>query len=277
MTADLKNHLTYNFSIEELVFANRNKAYGAYVLRRSYPKNLMLAFGFAVTLFLGGITAPLLLKSNAGETLLKKVGTGSIIFESMPVPSIGKTISVEDLSKLIPKVSTFKYMAPIVRPDENVIEDYSPDVTMLKNAIPGLVTRKGMEDGVDVTLIDYKEPVNNNIVKDNNTEENTIFTWAEEMPRYAEGEEAMFAFLTENIHYPELARKVGIEGKVMVNFNVERNGTLSNVRIIKSIGGGCDEEALRVVSLMTGKWKAGKQNGRAVKVNISIPIVFRMN
>lgn len=276
MTAVLKNRFNNTPSMEELVFANRNKAYGAYVLKKMYPRNLMIAFWLAVTIFTGSVTTPLLLRSHSGESGIRKLPTGGIILENLT--QLGKEIkqiSIDDLSKLIPKVSTFKYMAPLVRPDEKVVEEYTPDVSMLKNAIPGMVTRKGNDAGVDVTLLDIKEPVNTDIVKDN-TEANTVFNWVEEMPRYSEGEDALLTFLMENIRYPELARRVGVEGKVIVNFTVEKSGNLGNLKVIKSIGGGCDEEALRVVALTAGKWIAGKQNGKAVKVNISIPIVFKL-
>lgn len=276
MTAALNNRFTNTPSMEELVFANRNREYGAYVLRRVYPRNLMLAFWIAVTLFTGAVTTPLLLRSHSDGGSLTKITTGAIVLDAIAMTSVTKQLNLDEIAKLIPKVSTFKYMAPIVRPDEKVIEEYNPDITMLKDAIPGMVTRKGNDAGVDITLIDIKEPANTDIVK-TNTEESTVFNWVEEMPRFNEGEDALLSFLATNINYPELARRVGVEGKVMVSFTVEKSGVLSNLRVIKSIGGGCDEEAMRVVALTAGKWVPGKQNGKAVKVNISIPIVFRLH
>lgn len=277
MTAVLKNRFNNIPSMEELVFANRNKAYGAYVLRKVYPRNLMIAFWLAVTLFAGGVTTPLLLRSHSGESGLSAITKGSIVLDAITLTSVTKQLNLDEIAKLIPKVSTFKYMVPLVKPDAEVIENYSPDVSMLKDAIPGMVTRKGSDAGIDVTLIDAKEPVSTDIVKDNTTEENTVFSWAEEMPRFSEGEDALLSFLMANIRYPELARRVGVEGKVMVSFTVEKSGSISNMRVLKSIGGGCDEEAMRVVALTAGKWIAGKQNGKAVKVNMSIPIVFRLH
>lgn len=277
MTAVLKNRFNNIPSMEELVFANRNKAYGAYVLRKVYPRNLMIAFWLAVTLFAGGVTTPLLLRSHSGESGLSAITKGSIVLDAITLTSVTKQLNLDEIAKLIPKVSTFKYMVPLVKPDAEVIENYSPDVSMLKDAIPGMVTRKGSDAGIDVTLIDVKEPVSTDIVKDNTTEENTVFSWAEEMPRFSEGEDALLSFLMANIRYPELASRVGVEGKVMVSFTVEKSGSISNMRVLKSIGGGCDEEAMRVVALTAGKWIAGKQNGKAVKVNMSIPIVFRLH
>ncbi|MCU7492934.1 MAG: energy transducer TonB [Ignavibacteria bacterium] len=277
MTAVLKNRFNNIPGMEELVFANRNKAYGAYVLRKAYPRNLMIAFWLAVTLFAGGVTTPLLLRSHSGESGLSAITKRSVVLDAITLTSVTKQLNLDEIAKLIPKVSTFKYMVPLVKPDAEVIENYSPDVSMLKDAIPGMVTRKGSDAGIDVTLIDVKEPVSTDIVKDNTTEENTVFSWAEEMPRFSEGEDALLSFLMANIRYPELARRVGVEGKVMVSFTVEKSGSISNMRVLKSIGGGCDEEAMRVVALTAGKWIAGKQNGKAVKVNMSIPIVFRLH
>lgn len=102
-----------------------------------------------------------------------------------------------------------------------------------------------------------------------------VFLEVEEMPQYPGGLEAMMKFLIENIRYPEQARKDSIQGKVFVNFIVEADGKVSNARVLRGIGGGCNEEAVRVVSLMPA-WTPGKQQGRNVRVSFNLPIVFAL-
>jgi TonB family protein len=102
---------------------------------------------------------------------------------------------------------------------------------------------------------------------------NDIFTVVEEQPGFVGGEEARIRFLQANIHYPDTAVKSGIQGKVFVCFVVEKDGSLGNVRVLRGIGGGCDEEAVRVVKMMP-RWIPGRQRGVAVRVQFNLPIKF---
>ncbi len=104
-------------------------------------------------------------------------------------------------------------------------------------------------------------------------QEEEIFTIVEEQPEFPGGEEARIKFITENIKYPQIAKENGIEGKVFITFVVEKDGSISNVRLLRDIGGGCGEEAIRVVKAMP-KWKPGKQRGQAVRVQFNMPINF---
>lgn len=100
-----------------------------------------------------------------------------------------------------------------------------------------------------------------------------IFTIVEEQPGFPGGEGALMEYLGKNISYPQLARESNIQGTVYVTFVVEPNGSISNVKTLKGIGGGCDEEAIRVVKNMPS-WKAGKQRGKPVRVQFNLPIRF---
>jgi TonB family protein len=104
-----------------------------------------------------------------------------------------------------------------------------------------------------------------------------VYEVVEQMPEYPGGFSAMSAFLAKNIEYPEQAKKEKITGRVFVSFVVEKNGEVSNVKILRGIGGGCDEEALRVVSKMP-KWKPGKDdNGNSARVQYNLPIKFALD
>ena len=102
-----------------------------------------------------------------------------------------------------------------------------------------------------------------------------IFTVVEDMPGFPGGEEELFRFLGKNIKYPAMAKDAGIKGMVYVNFVVWIDGTIKDVKVLRGIGGGCDEEAMRVVKSMP-KWKPGKQRGKTVPVSYNLPIRFTL-
>lgn len=104
----------------------------------------------------------------------------------------------------------------------------------------------------------------------------TIYQMVEIMPEFPGGEQKLLQYISKNVKYPQIARESGIKGRVFVSFVIEPNGSVSNVKVLKGgIGGGCDEEAMRVVKAMP-KWKPGIQNGKAVRVSYIIPINFSM-
>ena len=105
--------------------------------------------------------------------------------------------------------------------------------------------------------------------------EQEIFQIVEEMPAFPGGEAKLMEYVGKNIKYPQIARETGIQGRVFVGFVVEPDGSVSNVKLLRGIGGGCDEEAMRVVKSMP-KWKPGKQRGKAVRVSYQIPVFFKL-
>ncbi len=107
-------------------------------------------------------------------------------------------------------------------------------------------------------------------------DEHEVFTIVEESAEPLSGMDAYYKFLTENIQYPSEAKEANIEGKVYVEFVIEKNGTLSNIRVVKGIGYGCDKEAARVIQLGEN-WKPGKQRGKIVKQKIILPITFSLS
>jgi len=111
------------------------------------------------------------------------------------------------------------------------------------------------------------------VVEEQEVVEEVIFTVVEENPGYPGGEVEMRKFLQENMKYPQMARESGIQGTVYVTFVVEKDGNITDVRILRGIGGGCDEEAMRVVRSMP-RWNPGKQRGQAVRVQFNLPVRF---
>ncbi|MBU2649876.1 MAG: energy transducer TonB [Bacteroidetes bacterium] len=104
-------------------------------------------------------------------------------------------------------------------------------------------------------------------------EEAPIFIVVESMPEFPGGIEKLYAYLGANIKYPQMARESGIQGTVYVTFVVERDGSVSDIKVLRGIGGGCDEEAIRVIQSMP-KWNPGKQRGKPVRVQYNLPVRF---
>ncbi len=113
------------------------------------------------------------------------------------------------------------------------------------------------------------------VVEEEDVAEAEIFMVVEESPSFPGGDEARIRFLQQNIKYPQMARESSIQGTVFVTFVVERDGSVTDVRVLRGIGGGCDEEAIRVIKAMP-KWQPGKQRGKPVRVQFNMPIKFTL-
>lgn len=106
--------------------------------------------------------------------------------------------------------------------------------------------------------------------------EEDVYTIVENMPEFPGGQEAMFKFLAKNIIYPKEAKEKGIEGKVYVNFTIEADGSIGDIKVIRGVHPLLDNEAVRVVKSFP-KWKPGTQRGKPVRVSYNLPITFRMS
>jgi TonB family protein len=133
------------------------------------------------------------------------------------------------------------------------------------------------------TCYDIAEPVDPPIVTECyapimevDKDTNTPFIVVEQMPQFPGGDDSLKKFISRTIKYPDLARENSVGGTVYVNFIIEKDGSVSNPRILRGIGSGCDEEAIRVIKLMP-KWISGKQNGKAVRVQYNLPIKFKLD
>ncbi len=106
--------------------------------------------------------------------------------------------------------------------------------------------------------------------------EDRVFTVVEEMPEFPGGRDELINYLSTSVNYPEEAKKKGIQGRVFLNFIVDYDGSIDSVKVLRGIGGGCDEEAIRVIAAMPN-WKPGTQRGEAVRVSYNIPIKFTLD
>ena len=122
---------------------------------------------------------------------------------------------------------------------------------------------------------DYVPQTSNIKVEEEEVHEQEIFLIVEKQPEFPGGQEALMKYIRDNIKYPQLAKETGIEGVVYVTFVVEPDGSVDNVEVVRHLGGGCDEEAIRIVKSMP-RWTPGSQRGRNVRVRFSLPFKFTL-
>lgn len=254
----------------ELVFTGRNKAYGAYVLRKKGDEYTIKGIIFAVVLFTASISAPVIvnyIKSQIPKENAVKVTDVTTLEEP---PPIDKNEPPPPPTEPPPPLkSTVKFTPPEIKPDEEVPDDEPPPIQEeMKDKDAGAATVDGDPNGVDASLTEGGE---------GDGEAPEILTFAEQMPEFTGGTEELYKYLSKNIQYPPLARENSIEGKVILTFVVGADGKISQIEQVgKKLGWQCDEEAIRVVKGMPA-WTPGKQNGKAVVVKFTLPIRFQLN
>ncbi|MGH2644055.1 MAG: energy transducer TonB, partial [Chitinophagaceae bacterium] len=172
-----------------------------------------------------------------------------------------------------PKVKPqIQYTPPQVVKDNQVKpNEQPPDLNQIKNQAISTVTKAGDVNGIDPGLVAER-----GVVAGAGPSETKVFKFVEQMPSFPGGDGALMKYLTDHIHYPAMARENGIQGTVVVQFIVGPDGTIRDVTTVsKTLGGGLEQEAMRVVKEMP-KWIPGKQNGRAVNVQYSLPVRFML-
>lgn len=262
----MKWHIDWSDAINpervELVFANRNKEYGAYQIRKKYEKRVVKAMLIALSGIALAVAIPILVNYLSKVNFGKKDKMVEEITLAEP-PPIDKTAPPPPPVIPPPPVQqTIKFTPPIVVKDEEE-EEPPPTQEETKEVQVSTETHEGEKNAVELPP---ETPVE---------DEGKIFTIVEEMPSFPGGEEKMLEYVAKNIKYPAIARENGITGRVYVNFYIDKDGKVQSAKVVRGIGGGCDEEALRVVRMMP-QWKPGKQNGRAVNVNYNLPINFTL-
>jgi periplasmic protein TonB len=261
MTMKTENQLIGNFN--ELVFENRNKAYGAYVLRNSYNNNMSfslfisIAFFAVVALVAFGLTKNTLPKIDTKS--LKPDSTFSI---EVVIPHDEILVMKKEKITEVEKPHTDTRNLTVT--DEVVKETPKTNETMTINP---LGTPDGKADSIpksnDLPIGDVptKKPV----------DDKAAFL-VSDMPEF-NGD--LFQYLSRNIRYPQIAVENQTEGQVFLTFVVEKDGSIGDVKTLKPLRDGCTEEAIRVVSSMP-KWKPGRNHGELVRVQYNLPIKFRL-
>lgn len=250
----------------DIVFEGKNKAYGAYELRKSNTKTTVRALIFGAIVFSTLVAAPLIMSllpdsSNEDDSLDTKIVT-------MKLPP-KKEEPKKDLPPPPPpppKVDQVKFVKPVVAKAEEVTEE-PPKITEIKDKKLGNETIKGDPDA-ELTV----EPVGNGpaaVVEEDNTVYNTA--GIEVKPDFPGGIEKFYKFVGNNYQTPE---EDGLRGKVYVTFVVEKDGSLTDIKVLRDIGYGTGKEAIRVLKKCP-KWTPGEQNGKKVRVLYSLPITIQ--
>lgn len=264
----------------DIIFADRNKAYGAYQLRRSYGKYLGRALGVGMLLIVFFFMLPTLLSIVSGA--MEDDKPMDVIAELGPPPDIDPNTPPPPPPPPIetpppPTRSTVEFVPPVVKKDEEVAEEEPPNIEEIieTKADVGSETKQGNDEALpaiednpsELEVVEAPPPP----VEDKTYEMFDI----QKPPTFPGGEQALMKYLSENIQYPPLARENNIQGKVVLTFVVDKNGQVTDVNIIKDLGGGTGKEAVRVVKGMP-RWSPGEANGHAVKVRYTLPVSFRL-
>ncbi|MBK6483849.1 MAG: energy transducer TonB [Chitinophagaceae bacterium] len=254
--------------LDDLVFEGRNKSYGAYDLRKRYGKHITMALLISIGIYTVAFVAPYLFNLLKPEPVVepRKEIKYTELSEPPPIDKNTPPPPPPDLPPPPPK--TIKFTPPVIKPDEEVKEeDIPPPVEELQQAEIATVT----EVDPNATY-DFSANQETQVVEEKKPE---IFMYVEQMPEFPGGQTELIKYLQKNLRYPAAARENGIEGKVVLQFVVDESGKISDLQVVRDIGGGCAEEATRVVKNMP-PWKPGKQNGNAVKVYFKLPVTFKL-
>ena len=269
----------------EMVFAGKNKEYGAYQLRkgtsgRNIKALLILVIAAALV---GGFLAWKVIEQKQAEEQ-------QAYMEAMELAKLQKQAEKEKKKpeKVQPKVEmkkeipvareTQKFTAPVIKKDELVKEENQVkqmDQLDAKVAV-GTKDEEGVKDrNIEAVRSDIAVAPPPPPPAPKPEVSNKVFDVVEEMPSFPGGQGALMSFLNSNIKYPVVAQENGVQGRVIVGFVVERDGSITDVKVMRSVDPSLDREAQRVVRAMP-RWKPGKQNGSAVRVKYTVPVVFRL-
>ncbi|MBK0381566.1 TonB family protein [Pedobacter sp. SD-b] len=259
----------------DIVFAGRNQDYGAYQLRKENNKSTNKAIIIGCLLFSLAISSPIIIKYLSGfvpDEPVKKDKLTEVVLASPPPIDKKLPPPPPPVEPPPPKVDQIKFPPPVVKPDKEVVEEEPPTVKELAKADPGAKTIKG-DPNAEIVI---NTPVGNGPVNQEKTEDtNEIFQNVEVLPAFPGGLDAFGKYLGKNLRYPPVAKEAGIQGRVYCQFVVEKDGSLTDIKVVRGIGGGCDEEAIRVLKT-SPKWSPGIQNGRPVRVSYTVPIFFQL-
>ena len=268
----------YKSAWTDLVFKNKNKSYGAYLLRAESSKNTVKAFLLVTPIFILLFAGPLVYNRFHPEIKSVMVDMRPVDLVAPPVitpPVQEKKMELPKADPLPEKVKMVKLTSNFAVVKKPVVEENLPTVDEIKDALVGSATQDGVKANVTAAPI-----ISNNSggsgtapVADNNIYEGG---GVEKFPEFEGGMSAWAKFLQRNMNYPIRAQEDNIQGKVILSFVVEKDGSITDVTIIRGIGGGCDQEAMRVIK-KSPRWKPGIQNKQNVRVRFTMPFVFQMN
>ncbi len=269
----------------DLLFENRNKEYGSYILRRYANRTGLLSLTVVMALLVIGLLLGIVVKLSpaAQPRIITDVNHGPIIMTPLEMPQPAQNIPLQEPVQKAPAIAPAeKFVVPVIT-DDPVIppDDVLKDVSTFKDKLTGPVTYEGIEDGTETARSKERPEAGGGGMiktvedKGNAVDPKKVYHTVSAMPEFPGGQEALRAYLQSKLRYPEAAIDAGIGGMVLVEFVVNEQGSIEQEVVIKGIGGGCDREALRVVKAMP-RWTPGKVGDRPVKVLYKLPLTFNL-
>ena len=264
----------------EMVFEGRNKEYGAYRLRKNAGKrnlySLITIFIAALAIW-GGISLVKFVESRTKSVAQTSVAEISALNQPKKKAEVKqqKKVKLEQPEKVVERVkSSVKFTAPVIKKDDEVKPEdelKTQDELMSTKTAIGALDVKGNDDA-NGEVLKIKEAVAQPEPK---PEVEKVFDVVEQMPSFPGGPSALMEWLSNNVKYPVVAQENGVQGRVVVSFVVERDGSITDVKVVRGVDPSLDREASRVVRDMP-RWIPGKQNGSAVRVKYNVPVAFRL-
>lgn len=264
----------------EMVFEGRNKEYGAYRLRKNAGKrnlySLITIFIAALAIW-GGISLVKFVESRTKSVAQTSVAELSALNQPKKKAEVKqqKKVKLEQPEKVVERVkSSVKFTAPVIKKDDEVKPEdelKTQDELMSTKTAIGALDVKGNDDA-NGEVLKIKEAVAQPEPK---PEVEKVFDVVEQMPSFPGGPSALMEWLSNNVKYPVVAQENGVQGRVVVSFVVERDGSITDVKVVRGVDPSLDREASRVVRAMP-RWIPGKQNGSAVRVKYNVPVAFRL-
>ena len=260
----------------DLVFEGKNQSYGAYKLRKQTGARNVKALVTVITVI--ALIFVIAIAKVAIENALPKASVNTADVELSKIEQKKETkverkeqVKVEQ-QQVVEKVkSSVKFTAPVIKEEVEPEEEMkSQEELAQNNTAIGVFDVQGNDDAEGEVL-----KANQQTVEEAKVEDTKVFTVVEQMPSFPGGDAALMAYLSKNIQYPPIAEENGIQGRVVATFVVERDGSITDVQVMRGVDPSLDREAIRVLKGMP-RWIPGKQNGSAVRVKYTVPVTFRL-
>ena len=270
----------------DLIFEGRNHEYGAYKLRKGTPKRNI--YSIIVIAILAALLVGVYVAKSAYDKYQAAHAKNEAVTELSALnqpkqkkAEVKRKEIVEPEKKEVVKEvkSSIKFTAPVIKKDNEVKpeEEMKTQAELMQtNTAIGALDVKGNSDNGEILKVTQRvadEPVKP--AEEKPEVENKVFEVVEQMPSFPGGAGALMKYLSENIKYPVVAQENGVQGRVVVSFVVERDGSITDVKVARSVDPSLDREAMRVVRSMPHRIP-GKQNGSAVRVKYNVPVSFRL-
>ncbi|GAA3981410.1 TonB family protein [Hymenobacter antarcticus] len=268
-------------SLDDIVFDGRNRGYGAYALRGLYQRHIMRALVIATTICALLLLFPLIsqLLKETMPPVAPPIVQANPIFIDMPTEPEAPVAPPEAVKPPTtpPQPSTIKNVVPVVVKEKDAPQESEVpnQIELLEKASSTTTTEGDPNAKAENPVIELKPGDGTGLLPDAATSK--PYTYVEQMPELpgGGGQLAIVTAIQKAVKYPSLALRNEVEGKVFVSFTVNPKGDIIDVKIVKGLGSGLDEETMRAIKTLP-RFIPGKQNGREVSVSFTVPVTYRI-